>query len=322
MYSVKKITSQNANEAELIYNDFYMRAYTEFGFEVQPLEFKDLVGFIDKGFVNILAVYEQMSNVAKGILIYAVQPDVVELSVIHCLGEDKVGMKSALVQALKDELKGKGHKTISYAMLGVQSDFVRQISNFGFEFVGQAVVKFGFDDKSVEIFNKASVADFSAGFEVINWDDKYAMDVVKLINTSFDGMQDVKFDPRFSSLEGCEDILAKIIQNIYGEFLPDRAKVLLQNGVPKGFCLVNLTTPSVANIPLIGVDKELKNKGLGTLLLQSVLADAIPAVMSGQFVITELNATVDTDNLSAIRMYRKLGFVEDSNYPQAYCRLF
>lgn len=322
MYTVKKITSKNAFEIERIYNDFYMRSYSDFGFEIQPLAFKDLSGFLDNGILEILGLYEG-SNIATGFLIYAVQPDVVELSVIHILGEDDIyEKKSALVKTLKEQVQGKGFKIISYAMLGVQSNFVRKISNFGFEFVGQAIVKFKFsDEENIKVFNRVAKNPLPEGVEIVAWDNKYAMDVIKLIQASFEGMQDSKFDPRFVTLDGCEDILAKIIQDVYGEFLPKQTKILLKDGVPKGFCLVNLTTPSVANVPLIGVTKDLKGQKLGRLLLEKVLGDVIQSVLAGKLKITELNATVDTDNAPAIKMYRYLGFQEDINYPQAFCRL-
>lgn len=322
MYTVKKITSANIKGIELIYNDFYMRSFSDFGFEIQPLAFKDLSSFLDNGVLNILAIYEG-SNIATGILIYAVQPDVVELSIMHTLGNENIyEKKSTLVKALKEDLKGKNYKLISYAMLGVQSNFVRKIANFGFEFVGQAIVKFKFNNQeNIQVFKKATKTEIPEGYSIVNWDKKYAADIVKLINSSFEGMQDAKFDPRFATLEGCEDILAKIIQDIYGEFLPEKSKILLHNGVPKGFCLVNLTTQSVANVPLIGVDKSLKGKKLGTLLLEKVLEDVIKSVMTGKLRITEINATTDTNNLPAIKMYRHLGFKEDTNYPQAYCKL-
>ena len=192
---------------------------------------------------------------------------------------------------------------------------------YGFDFVGQAIVNFKFaNERSMRIFYKVKDLPTPEGLEVVDWDDKYASDIVKLIFESFKNMQDQKFDLRFKTLEGCEDIVYKITQNVYGIFLPDKTKILLENGVPKGFCFVNLTTDNIANVPLIGISPELKYKGLGQFLLTKALDGVLQSVLQGD-PLYELNATLDTDNLPAINMYRKLGFKESTSYPQAYCVL-
>lgn len=321
MYTVKKITQENIKDLEFAYNDFFVRSFTDYGFEIMPLEFSDIENFIDSGILNILGVYE--NTILKGFTIYNIIVDVVEISIMHCVGpDDSIEKKCAMMQAIKDEVSGKGYKLISYAMMGIQKDFVVKIAHFGFDFVGQAIVNFKFsNEKSVQIFNKVKDKPIPEGLEIVNWDIKYAQEVIKLIHESFKNMQDYKFDPRFLDLAGCEDILAKIVENVYGIFLPEKTKLLLENGVPKGFCFVNLTTENIANIPIIGISPELKYKGLGQLLLTKALDDVIKSVMTGELALTELNATLDTDNLPAINMYRKLGFKESTNYLHAYCEL-
>lgn len=321
MYIVKKITAQDVDKLEFVYNDFFNLSYTDYGYEILPLEFSDIKNLIPSGFLNILGLTE--NNIFKGFMIYSIVVDVVEISIIHCVGgEDIIAKKEALIQALKEEVKDSGCKIISYAMLGAQKDFVVNIAKYGFDFVGQAIVNFKFDnEKSMRIFAKVKDKPIPEGMEVVNWDDKYSYDIVKLIFESFKNMQDQKFDLRFKTLEGCEDIVYKITQNVYGIFLPDKTKILLENGVPKGFCFVNLTTDNIANIPLIGISPEIKYKGLGQLLLTKALYDVLQSAMKREMPLVELNATVDTDNLPAINMYRKLGFKESTAYPQAYCVL-
>lgn len=321
MYTVKKITTQDADKLEFVYNDFFNRSYTDYGYEILPLEFSDIKNLIPSGFLNILALFE--NDIVKGFLIYSIVVDVVEISVIHCVGEENIiAKKDALIKALLEEVKDSECKIISYAMMGIQKDFVVNIAKYGFDFVGQAIVNFKFDnEKSMRIFSKVKDRPVPEGFEVVNWDDKYALDMVKLIFESFKNMQDQKFDLRFKTLEGCEDIVYKITKNIYGIFLPEKTKVLLENGVPRGFCFVNLTTDNIANIPLIGISPELKYKGMGQLLLTKALYDVLQSAMKREMPVFELNATVDTDNLPAINMYRKLGFKESVAYPQAYCVL-
>lgn len=321
MYTVKKITSSNIKDIEFSYSDFFMRSFNDYGFEILPLDYSQIESLMVQNIFNILGLYDD--GTPKGFLIYNTIVDVVEISLIHCVGnEDIINKKAALIKALKEDIEGKGYKVISYAMTGIQKDFVKKIAHFGFEFVGQAIVKFKFNnEKSVQIFNKVKNKPIPEGLEIVNFDIKYAKDLVNLIYESFENMQDYKFDPRFKTLEGCEDILAKIAESIYGVFLPEHSKILLENGIPKGFCFVNLTIDNLANVPLIGISPNLKYKGLGQLLLTHALDSVIKSVMSGELKLVELNATLDTDNLPAINMYRKLGFKESTCYPQAYCNL-
>lgn len=321
MYTVEKITAQNVAKLEFAYNDFFARSYTDYGYEILPLEFSDIITLMPTGFLSIFGLFED--NILKAFLIYNIVVDVVEISIIHCVGgQDIMAKKEALIKALIDEVKDSGCKIISYAMLGAQKDFAVNIAKYGFDFVGQAIVNFKFaNEKSMHIFEKVKNMPVPEGIEIVNWDEKYAHDTVKLIYDSFKNMQDQKFDLRFKTMEGCEDIVAKITENIYGIFLPDKTKVLLENGVPKGFCFVNLTTDNIANTPLIGISPELKYKGLGQLLLSRALDDVLQSVIRGEMPLVEFNATTDTDNLPAINMYRKLGFKESTSYPQAYCVL-
>jgi hypothetical protein len=114
MYTVKKITKENVNDLEFAYNDFFMRSYNDYGFEILPLEFPDIANFVESSIINIMGVYE--SNILKGFLIYNIIVDVVEVSIMHCVGPDNiVEKKSALIKALKEEVAGKEYKLISYA---------------------------------------------------------------------------------------------------------------------------------------------------------------------------------------------------------------
>ncbi|MDD3419441.1 MAG: GNAT family N-acetyltransferase [Candidatus Gastranaerophilales bacterium] len=318
MYTIEKINKDNIQELEFAYNDFLLRAFSDYGFEILPLEFEDIKTFIEEGILNVIALFEK--NILKSFLIYNIVVDVVEVTIVHNIAdEDTINRKMALMKALLDEVEGKGYKTVSYTMMGSQKDFLMYIAKLGFDFVGQAVVKFEFDNQaSLNIFMRVKDRPTPEGFEVVNFDMKYAKDIINIIHKSFANMNDQKFDPRFKTMEGCEDILAKIVQNIYGQFLPNHAKILLQNGVPKGFCMVNLTTENIANIPLVGILPELKYKGMGQLLLTHALRDVLKSVFSGELPLLELNATIDTENIPAINMYRKLGFKESASYPQAY----
>ena len=63
MYKVEKITKENIKDLEFAYNDFFIRSYNDYGFEILPLEFPDVAHFIESGILNILGLYHQ--NILK-----------------------------------------------------------------------------------------------------------------------------------------------------------------------------------------------------------------------------------------------------------------
>ena len=324
-YKIVKINNTNLQDMEFAYLDFLISARRDYGFEITPLEFEDFKELTKLGAINTFALYEK--NILKSFLIYNIILDTAEITIIHTFAKDtnQIEKKKALIKTLMDEESIKNCKIISYAMMGKQADFVKEIAMFGFEFVGQAIVNFDLTKDSISrrIFDKVSHQfQLPESFKVVNWDDKYAKNIVDLIYLSFYEMQDKKFDSRFASKEGCEDILAKITENIYGNFLPQYTKILLQDGIPVGFCLINLTTDIIANVPLIGISPSIKFKKLGQTLLSLALKDIITATDKGLLPLLEINATVDTDNLPAINIYRKTGFKESVYYPQAYCEIY
>ena len=104
-------------------------------------------------------------------------------------------------------------------------------------------------------------------------------------------------------------------QEKYGTFLPDCTSVLLYKNEPVGICFANITAGRIANIPLIGMKKEHCGKGLGEAMLHTTLTKLISKHLNH---LSEVNASTETDNYPALKMYRRLGFKEDYYYPQAY----
>ncbi|MGD9581450.1 MAG: GNAT family N-acetyltransferase, partial [Vampirovibrionia bacterium] len=80
----------------------------------------------------------------------------------------------------------------------------------------------------------------------------------------------------------------------------------------------NLTTPQKANVPLIGLLPEAQGKGFSLHLLKNTVLSFINEVIEARLDCMEVNATVETDNYPALKMYRKVGFREDYHYPHAY----
>jgi len=156
------------------------------------------------------------------------------------------------------------------------------------------------------------------GYTVEPWNDKYFDAAVEVINLGFKNSKDVLFDPRFLTTEGCSDVISKITGNIFGHFMPEETRVILKDGNVEGVCFVNMVTPAKANIPLISVRKNIRNKGLGKFLLKSAVIGIIKALSEQKIAVSEVNAAVETDNYPALKMYRRVGFREDYTYPHAY----
>ena len=106
------------------------------------------------------------------------------------------------------------------------------------------------------------------------------------------------------SKEGCLDITNKITNSIYGRFLPQASKILLYENKLVGFCLANITSGGIANLPLIGI--------------KAAISDVIKLNQSGIIELSELNASLDLNLPSALKMYQSAGFKESYRYYQAY----
>jgi GNAT superfamily N-acetyltransferase len=171
---------------------------------------------------------------------------------------------------------------------------------------------------SREILNLTHLTDLNGCYSIVPWDEVYIKNAVEIVQEAFENSADALFDPRFKSLNGTHDIITKIIKGIYAEFLPEATSILLCDNLPVGFCFMNLTGGTIANIPIVAIKKEHQSKGLSKHLLKHSVEKIIEWVDSGEKPITEINTTTETNNFQALKMYRHLGFKEDYNYPQAY----
>ncbi len=208
---------------------------------------------------------------------------------------------------------------VSYPMLGIQTQFKDAAAKFGFKFIDLAVVAFDINNKKVlKEFEKISFTDLPIGYKVVPYREIYLDELVGVVYESFKESSDVNFDPRFKTVEGVRDILDKITNSIYGKFLAQSSKVLLAESKVAGFAFANITGDSIGNIPLVGIVPEHRGLNLSEVMLKSAVEDIIKLNKSGYVKLKELNASVDTNNQSAYRMYKQTGFKVDYVYPQGY----
>lgn len=319
---VEELSYESSGKIKDLFENFRSRAIKEYKFEMTPLEYSDFRESVKGGMLKGFIVFE--NSVPKGFLLYFIETSkAIELNLIHILDNVDINKKrKALVQALLDKYKDSADwNVISYPLLGAQDTFVREIPTLGFRMIGQAIVRFKFTDRtSPLIFKNFTAPEIQEGYSVHEWNDQYFDQASEIIHESFRNAADSNFDPRFLSIEGSKEVVHRITSGIFGSFLPDATSVLMHDGVVEGICFVNMTNAIIANIPLIGIRPTLTNKGYGKLLLKNSVEKVIKMIINAKIMANEINATVETDNYPALRMYRKIGFREDNTYAHAYLK--
>ena len=317
---VEELNSNNVEQIQALYEEFQIKSTTDYKFDIAPLEYQDFVSVINENILKGFILFED--SIPVGFLLYVIEAHkAIELNIIFVPDYDN-NKRSALLQALIDTYKDKTDwSVISYPMLGIQDSFVRDIVLQGFKLLGQSIVKFKFDNLvSFQILQNLILPELSDDYQITVWRDEYFDQASEAIHDTFRTATDTNFDPRFLTLEGCKDVVEKIITNVFGAFQRNCTTVLLHKDEVIGVCFVNVTDIHTANIPLIGVKKAYKNKGFGKYLLKCCLIQIIGNVQEKRIFASEANAAVETDNFPAIRMYRKIGFKEDYTYPHAYLK--
>jgi len=319
-YKVEKLTREKSLFFKGIYADFVANAVSDYKFELEPLPFDEFIDAIEQKLMNCLVLYE--NDFPTAFLVYTTTiSESIELNMIHCLGnEDLINKRKMLVEEFLERTTNQRKKSVvCYPMMGSQGDFTGDIAHFGFKFIGLAVLRFLFNnEQSNTVYDSINVPHLGYHLRVAPWDNSYRKDAIKIIHNNFKDTSDALFDTRFKSMQGTEDIINKIVDGIYGEFLPEATSVLLHLERPVGFVFANLTTDTIANIPLVAINKDFRGKGYSINLLSRTVGIIRNDVRTGNARYKELNVTTETDNYSALKMYRRVGFREDYSYTQAY----
>lgn len=304
---------------ELLYDDFRARAVEDYKFELSPLEYKDFIGAVEKGLINCIVLVE--NDFPCAFLIYTTNiSEAIELNIIHSYKHENILRRGHyLLEEFINQIKYSGmNKVVCYPMLGIQNILVAEAAEFGFKFIGTAVLRFKFKQStSRTIFEMKRFLPLESRYKIVPWNEEFYGYMVDIIKSSFENSADALFDPRFKSDEGVRDILTKITENIYAEFLPQATSVLLYDDEPIGVCFTNLTD-DIANIPLFAIKKEYRHKGLAKYLLQNSINTLLKLSDDNVIPISEVNTTTEVSNEAAFKSYLHIGFKEDYNYQQAY----
>lgn len=320
IYEAQLITKDFYKIFAGVYNDFRASAVSDYKFELEPLGYEDFIAPIEKGLLKCIILLE--NKIPTAFLAYTTAiSEAIELNVIHCLGTEDLLTKRILLLEKFLELTQEERKSqiVCYPMIGTQAEFISDISNYKFKFVGLAVLRFMFGNTvSENILKNVELKEKEESYKIVPWSPEYFEDSIEIVHSAFKDSSDALFDPRFKSLEGVRDILSKIVDGIYGEFLPEAISVLLFEDKVCGFCFVNITDGKIANIPIFAIAPEHQGKGLSKHLLKNSISILSDWTSSGKRNFTEINTTTETDNYPALKMYRHVGFKEDYFYPQAY----
>ena len=320
IYKVEQYNSAYFKIFSGVYNDFKRTAAIDYNFELAPLAYESFIKSVEDGLLNCLILFED--EIPTGFLVYTtIISESLELNIIHCIGNENINAKRKLLIEKFIELNKHlmREKVVTYPMLGKQASFAPEIVDFGFKTVNTSVMSFNLTDitsinKTKEVFVPKLPMDYS----ITNWKTMYFKEAADVIHQSFKDSSDALFDSRFTTVKGCKDIVEKITENVYGQFLPVITKVLVYKKHPVGFCFANLTNDKIANVPIVAILKKHRNYGFGKILLKQLVDNLLTSAITSGWALKELNASCDSDNMAAVSMYNSIGFKEQYTYPQAY----
>lgn len=303
-----------------IYNDFRYRAASDYNFELEPLSYENFIKSIEGGLLKCLILFED--DIPTSFLVYTTLiSEALELNIIHCIGSENTNAKRKLLieEFLKLNKELTKEKIVTYPLLGKQNTFANDITTFGFKIVNTSVMAFKLTDiNAINKLKELTIEKLPMDYSITNWRTTYFKEAATILNEAFKNSSDALFDSRFSSVKGCKDILEKITNNIYGDFLPGITKVLIYKKHVVGFCMANLTNNKIANIPVVAILPQHRNKGFGKILLKQLIENLITSAISGGWELKELNVSCDSDSIPSVKMYKAVGFSEEYSYPQAY----
>ena len=319
-YEVELLSGNTYKIFAGVYNDFKAKAVSEYKFELEPLPYEEFIDAVEKKYMQCIVLKE--NEIPTAFLVYTTSiSESIELNLVHCLGtEDEIKKVKLLIEKFLELTENERQpKVVSSPMLGHQSIFTGDIAKYGFKFIGLAVLRFMMGNASSErILENMKLSEKPEEYKIVSYEDIYREDAIRIIHESFRDTQDAIYDTRFKSMEGTKDIINKIVENIYGEFLAEVTSVLLYNDSPVGFAFANVTGGVIANIPLVAIEKEHRGHGFSEHLLNRSIKTLVDWTKLGKRQFSEVNVTTETNNYKALKMYRKIGFREDFCYPQAY----
>lgn len=326
MIKAHRITPENQGAIRPLYERFRDKSCAEYRWEQPPIGFDQFAQALRHNLIEGYWVSDSSRGVtpeetACGLMLYRQEEHrALEINVIYSeLTEHKTLLDRLMRLFIEDIREREGWDVVSYAMQGAQDVFIRTITWYGFKPVGQAILRFDFMDTiAIQILQQQAHALPGPEYRLDCWQPEYAGAVAECVYAAFKNATDAKWDPRFRTEIGARKVVGFTTGGLMGTHLPSCTSVVLKNDHPVGFCFLLQADPTTGNIPLIGVHPDEKGKGLGNILLKATLTQAIQEMVAAKIAMLSITTTMDTDNVPAIKMYRRMGFREEYNYPHVY----
>jgi ribosomal protein S18 acetylase RimI-like enzyme len=307
------------------YEKFKGVALTDYAWPMEPLPFSSMQELLQKKVLLAFAVFQHQHPVA--FCFFQAEPHgALEIKLLF-IDLEAVSAKVA-IDALFPALYAyvltlPNWQVLSFPMTGERcKEFVNYLTWYKLKPVAQASMRFSyFEGTNLLVHNsiKQKLDPLPEGYQILPWHLQYHTQCIEVLFEAFQDSVDSLWDPRFKTREGVESLLDFLREGSYGVFWPASNSVLLnaENKVV-GVCLFSIFNAQEANVPLIGLHKEERHKGLGKQLLSRTLQSCLDEMLAGQFYVQYVSATVATGNTAAVRMYRTLGFQEHHWYPHLF----
>jgi ribosomal protein S18 acetylase RimI-like enzyme len=321
MIQAHRITTESVDALRGLYERFCQKAVSEYRWAHEPIAFEALVQSLSRDLVRGYWVEDTAISEPVALMLYRLETHrAIEINLIYVEVDDLKTVTDRLIRRfIADNRETEGWDVVSYAMLGPQGVLVRTLPWYGFKPIGQAQFCLDLTDSiSLQIFQQQAFEPLEAGYQLDGWQPHYAGAVAECIHEAFQNAVDSLWDPRFRTLIGARQVVGLMTAGMMGQFLPTCTSILLKDGQPVGFCFLLQDSLMEAHIPLIGIKPDQRRKKLGSQLLKDCIARTVQDMVSEKNNILRIKATTDTDNIRAIKMYRRLGFREEYNYPHVY----
>ncbi|MEM0951281.1 MAG: GNAT family N-acetyltransferase [Cyanobacteria bacterium P01_H01_bin.74] len=323
MLTIHRLSPECGEKFGGIYGRFMQCAKEDYYQEHELLPFHEIMVTIAQKHLDGYLVLDDNLEDPVGFMLFRYEEHrAIEINVIYSETENAKSFLGVLMpRFIADSLIREDWDVVSYAMLGKQAEFIRTILWYKFLPVGQAHLALDFTDAiSIQIFQKQFPLSPDDGntYRVTAWQPDYLEAVSSIVYASFSKAVDANWDPRFRTENGATSVVNTIVSGQFGEFAHDCTGVLLKNELPIGVCFVIHANFTAGNIPLIGLLPEESGKGLGNLLIHETIKTTIQQMIKEENSFLKITATTDTDNIAAIKMYRRMGFTELHNYPHVY----
>ena len=95
-YEVELLSGGNSKIFKGVYNDFKAKAISEYKFELEPLDYEEFLGAVEKDYLKCIVLKENL--IPTAFLVYTTSiSESIELNMIHCLGTEDENVKYKLL---------------------------------------------------------------------------------------------------------------------------------------------------------------------------------------------------------------------------------